>query len=79
MKILTQLTEFLSSLDNQDTEIDIAIGIATTSYEFTEPYFSFPRVIDHWGYYLHVVCADSAQADVIIKRIWSRKKPNSQL
>lgn len=66
MKIISKIAEFLSGLGDQDADRDIAMGIVTTSYEFADPYFSFPRFIDSWGYYIHVVCADSEQAKSII-------------
>ena len=66
MRIISKIAEFLSDLGDQDADTDIAMGIVTTSYEFADPYFSFPRFIDRWGYYIHVVCADSEQANSII-------------
>ena len=72
MNIIPQITEFLSDLHDQDADMNIAIGIATTSHEFTYSYFSFPRFIDSWGYYIHVVCADSIQANTIIDHFKSK-------
>ena len=74
MKIISKIEGFLSGFRDQNTDMDIAMGIATTSYEFADPYFSFPRFIDGWGYYLHVVCADSAQANLIIQHFKSKIK-----
>ena len=86
MKIISKIAEFLSGLRDQDADIDIAMGIVTTSYEFADPYFSFPRFIDRWGYYIHVVCANSEQANFIIDQFKTQvrvffldmepKKPN---
>lgn len=66
MRIISKIAEFLSGLHDQEADINIAMGVVTTSYDFTDPYFSFPRFIDNWGYYIHIVCANTEQANDII-------------
>lgn len=66
MRIISKIAEFLLDIHDQEADINIAMGVVTTSYDFADPYFSFPRFIDNWGYYIHIVCANSEQANDII-------------
>jgi hypothetical protein len=59
MKIISTVKDFIDDIKSESSDIKFALGIATTSFEFDEPFFSFPREIKDWGYYFHIVCPSS--------------------
>jgi len=60
------IKDFIDKTKNSSSE-KFALGIVTTSYNFNESYFSFPRKISNWGYYFHVVCSTSEVASKLIE------------
>lgn len=67
MNIVDSLREFIVKSKTESPEVKFSLGIATTASSFNEPFFSFPREIQGWGYYLHVLCPSSSHGTAIIK------------
>lgn len=69
MYIKDSIINFISEIKNYEPDSKFSLGIVTTSADFAESYFSFPRKIKNWGYYFHVVCATSNDATNIINEM----------
>ena len=71
MDIIFAIQDLILSIKKHSSYPKFAIGIVTTAHDFDEPYFSFPRAIDNWGYYFHIVCPSSEVANEILLKISS--------
>lgn len=71
MRVIKKISDFIYIHQNQSSNVKFALGIATTSFDIDEPYFSFPKHIKNWGYYIHVVCGSSHQGSTIISDLHS--------
>ena len=69
MNIVDSFREFIVKSKAESSEAKFSLGIATTASSFNEPFFSFPREIQGWGYYLHVLCPSSSHGIQIIKSL----------
>ena len=67
MSIINTIKDFIDNTKSEASDKKFALGIATTSFCFEQPFFSFPRIIEGWGYYFHIVCPSSDHADEIIQ------------
>lgn len=67
MSIINTIKDFIDNSKSEASDKKFALGIATTSFCFEQPFFSFPRIIEGWGYYFHIVCPSSDHADEIIQ------------
>ena len=66
MIVEDSINSFIKDVRLNDSKSKFALGLVTTSFNFKKPYFSFPRKIDNWGYYFHIVCPSSDSANKII-------------
>ena len=69
MHIKNSIINFISEIRNHEPSSKFSLGIVTTSADFSKSYFSFPRKIENWGYYFHIVCPTSNDAIQIINEM----------
>tara|TARA_B100000780_G_C21122021_1_gene454568 strand:+ start:2236 stop:3159 length:924 start_codon:yes stop_codon:yes gene_type:complete len=69
MSIENSIKGFITDAKKNNSECKFALGAVTTSFEFEECYFSFPREIKNWGYYFHVVCPSSESANRLLNNL----------
>ena len=67
--MIKAILDFISEKTKENQQYKFALGIATTSYDFEEPYFSFPRRIENWGFYFHIVFSNSDDASHAISKL----------
>ena len=66
ISIEDSIKNFIIEIRKDNPEHNFALGIVTTSFDFKNAYFSFPRKIESWGYYFHIVCPSSEEANNIL-------------
>jgi hypothetical protein len=69
VSIENSIKSFILDVKKNNLECKFALGIVTTSFEFEDSYFSFPREINNWGYYFHIVCSSSENANRLLKSL----------
>ncbi len=69
MYIKDSIINFIAEIRNLEPSSKFSMGIVTTSADFTKSYFSFPRKIENWGYYFHIVCPTSNDAIKILNEM----------
>jgi hypothetical protein len=69
LNIIDPLRDFITKAKNDSPEAKFSLGVATTAIPFRESFFSFPREIQDWGYYLHILCPSSDHATRVIKSL----------
>ena len=69
MYIKDSIINFIEEIRIHEPSSKFSMGIVTTSANFSKSYFSFPRKIENWGYYFHIVCPTSKDAINIINEM----------
>ena len=69
MNIIDSLRDFIVKSKVESPEAKFSLGIATTAIPFQESFFSFPREIQGWGYYLHILCPSSDHGTTVIRNL----------
>lgn len=69
MNIIDSLSNFIAKSKIDSPEAKFSLGVATTAIPFHESFFSFPREIQDWGYYFHILCPSSDHGTKVIKSL----------
>ena len=69
ISIIKKIKNFIIDAKQNSIKTKFCLGIATTSGFSDSPFFSFPRAIENWGFYFHVVCFSSSQGSEIVKAL----------
>lgn len=68
-RISSDIKKIISDIRSLNPGYKFALGVVTTSGNFNQTYFSYPRLIEKWGYYFHLVCPSTEEANQAILEI----------